>query len=83
MMGWNWDAGAWLGMGFGMLLWLVFAVVIVWLVVRGLTALDRPRTDGTTRPDKAMPDEILRERFARGEIDSEEYEKRLTLLHSR
>jgi hypothetical protein len=46
MMGWNWDGSAWLGMGIGMLLWLVFAVAIVWLVARGLTELDRRRPDG-------------------------------------
>jgi putative membrane protein len=80
MMGWNWDDGAWLGMGIGMLVWLVFAVVIVWLVVRALTALDRRGSDGR---NQAAPDEILRERFARGEIDAEEYERRLTILHGR
>jgi hypothetical protein len=33
-------------MGIGMLLWLVFAVAIVWLVARGLTELDRRLPDG-------------------------------------
>jgi putative membrane protein len=80
MMGWNLDGGAWLGMGFGMLVWLVLGVIAVWLIVRGLIALDRTRTDG---PPRSTPDEILRERFARGEIDAEEYERRLTLLHSK
>jgi uncharacterized membrane protein len=80
MMGWNWDGGAWLGMGIGMLLWLVFAVAIVWLVVRGLTELERRRADGSNR---SAPDDILRERFARGEIDAEEFERRLTLLHGK
>ena len=80
MMGWNVDAGAWLGMGVGMLLWLALGVVVVWLVVRGLIALERPRTDTPATPN---PDEILRERFARGEIDADEFERRLTLLHSK
>jgi putative membrane protein len=66
-----------------MLLWLVFAVVVVWLVVRGLMAIDRTRTDGTSTTGKSMPDEILRERFARGEIDAEDFERRLTLLHNK
>lgn len=78
MMGWNWDGGAWLGMGFGMVLWLVLGVVVVWLIVRGLIALERTRTDSTPR---SGPDEILRERFARGEIDADEFERRLALLH--
>jgi putative membrane protein len=80
MMGWNSDGGAWLGMGLGMVLWIVLAVVVIWLVVRGLTALERTRTDA---PGTPKPDEILRERFARGEIDAEEFERRLTLLHSK
>lgn len=78
MMGWNTDGGALLGMGFGMLVWLVLAVLVVWLVVRGLIALERTRTDGTPSPG---PDEILRERLARGEIDTDEFERRLALLH--
>lgn len=80
MMGWNWDGGAWLAMGFGMLLWLVLGVVVVWLIVRGLTALERTRMDG---PARSGPDEILRERFARGEIDADEYERRLSVLHGK
>ncbi len=80
MMGWSWDAGAWVGMGVGMLVWLVVVVVVVWLIVRGLIALERPRTEAPATP---KPDEILRERFARGEIDAEEFERRLNLLQSR
>jgi putative membrane protein len=77
MMDWYWDGGAWLGMGIGMVLWVVLAIVVVWLVVRGLIALERPRTGG---PSGSAPEDILRERFARGEIDAEEFERRLTLL---
>jgi len=80
MMGWNMDGGAWLGMGFGMLVWLVLAVVVVWLVVRGLIALERTQTGGQVG---SRPDEILRERFARGEIDPDEFERRLALLHGK
>lgn len=79
MMG-NWDGGTWLGMGAGMLLWVLLAVVVVWLIVRGLMALERT---GSDQPTGSPADEILRERFARGEIDAEEFEKRLTLLHSK
>jgi putative membrane protein len=80
MMGWDWDGGAWLGMGAGMLLWLVLGVVVVWLIVRGLVALEQTRSD---RPTGSGPDDILRERFARGEIDAEEFERRLALLRSK
>lgn len=76
-MGWNWDGQSWAAMGLGMIAWLVIGVIVVWLVVRGLLALERPRGDGFRRPE---PEEILRERFARGEIDSDEYERRLAFL---
>lgn len=79
MMGWNWDGGAWVGMGLGMLIWVVFGVLVVWLMVRGLIALERPRADGPRRPS---PEEILRERFARGEIDREEFERSTALLRA-
>jgi len=79
MMGWNWDGGSWVAMGLGMLVWLVVGVIVVWLVVRGLMALERQRTDV---PRPSAPEDILRERFARGEIDSDEYERRLAILRA-
>jgi putative membrane protein len=79
MMGWNWDGGAWVAMGLGMLIWLVLGVLVVWLVVRGLVALERPRMDELRRPG---PEEILRERFARGEIDREEFERSTAVLRA-
>lgn len=79
MMGWNLDGGPCAAMGLGMLVWLVIGVIAVWLVVRGLIALERPRADGLRRPEA---EEILRQRFARGEIDADEYERRLALLRS-
>ena len=74
-----WDNATWIGMGVGMLIWLVVAIVVVWLVVRGLSALDRGRSADT--PSRSTPDDILRERFARGEIEADELEKRLKVLH--
>jgi putative membrane protein len=55
---------------------VVFAVVIVlavWLVLWAIRAAPR-----RIRPDNALS--ILNERFARGEIDQEEYEKRKAAL---
>jgi putative membrane protein len=80
MMGWDWDAGTWLGMVVVMLVWIVLAVVVVWLTVRGLIALERTRTDA---PSVTTPDDILRERLARGEIDAAEFERKLTLLRGK
>jgi putative membrane protein len=76
MMYWNdgWGWGAWLMMTVGMIgFWGLVAWVIVTLA-RG--------TSATRAPERSAED-ILAERFARGEIDEEEYTARLDALHSR
>ena len=72
--------GPMMGGGF-MIFWLIFLVaiiaLIVWLVMRLL-----PSQRGGNRPEarEGSAEEILRERFARGEIDAEEYERSLGVL---
>ncbi len=80
-MHWGWDAGGWLMMGIGMLFWVVILVAVVWLVVRTINAADRRQADGRGDRDEAL--DVLRRRFANGEIDAEEFEQRLTLLQQR
>lgn len=80
-MHWGWDGGGWLTMGIAILIWLVILVVIVWLVVRRTNAADRRHADGQGHRDEAL--DLLRRRFASGEIDAEEYEQRLALLQRR
>jgi putative membrane protein len=75
MMG-SWGDMGWLGMGVAMLIWAIVLVVVVWLVVRGLMVIEQ--RDRRTGGDDAR--QILRRRFAAGEIDAEEYERRLTAL---
>jgi putative membrane protein len=57
------------GMGFGMAWWwiigLILVAVIIWTV--------RSSGQNNTTKNKSAPD-ILNERYARGEIDKEEYE---------
>jgi len=76
MMG-DWGTAGWIGMGLGMLVWTAVAVLTVWLIVRGLMALER-RNDRPAGADDA--ESLLRRRFAAGEIDREEYEQRLAAL---
>lgn len=67
---WNW--AAWLTMTVSM---LVFWGLVIWGVVvfvRGGRADSGPVAD---------PERILAERFARGEIDAEEYHQRVETLH--
>jgi putative membrane protein len=63
-----WMSGAW---GIGMLL----TMLIFWgALIIGVVALVRWLSAGGARSDRAL--EILRERYARGEIDREEFEAR-------
>ncbi len=79
MMYWNgsgdWGWAAWLAMGFMMLLF--------WGVVLGaVVVLARGALPGAARPDVAGPERLLAERFARGEIDTDEYHARLAALRT-
>ena len=85
----GWGVGNWLLKGFGMLLfWSLVVGGIVWLVrntssIRSATeragvGLDKPA--GTAR---ASAQDILDERYARGEISDEEYRTRRDILASR
>ena len=67
--GWGW--WGWLLMAAVM---LVFWVIVVWGVV-GLVRNSTP-----TPPDPSGPEQLLAERFARGEIDEAEYNQRLQTL---
>jgi len=70
--------GGWLLMIFGMVAFCTLVVVAVIALVRGL------RDDGRQRrPAGVDPRRLLDERFARGEIDAEEYTARRELLESR
>jgi putative membrane protein len=78
-----WWGGGWYGMVFGPLIMiLVLAVVIAAavLLVRGIGG----SWPGMTPPHHAPPDrtplDTLKERYARGEIDREEYMRRRTDL---
>lgn len=69
---WSHGAGWWLWWPIGMALWLVIAGLVVWLLLRRAhrhepSPLDRART-------------ILAERYARGEIDSDEFQQRMDHL---
>lgn len=70
--GWGWG---W-GMGFGPLLMLLFWV----LVIVGVVALFRSLQSGPqsgSRPRAKTAAEIVQERYARGEINREEFEQKM------
>lgn len=74
MMG---DYGMTGGFGFGwifMILWWVFIIVAIFALVKWLGSSYRTG-GGNSRDNKAL--EILKERYARGEIDEQEFQKRM------
>ncbi|MBC7269365.1 MAG: SHOCT domain-containing protein [Streptomyces sp.] len=71
MSGWGW-----FGMSVGM---VAFWSLVITAVVLGFRAVSRPYEHSRT-PAAPTPEQILAERFARGEIDDEEYRRRLSAL---
>ena len=70
------DGGALWPMGGVMLGWSLLTTILVALVVWVVVAQTRPRiVDGTETARR-----ILSERYARGELDTEEYQRRLSAL---
>ena len=66
--------GWWWAMGIGWLVCLLLIAVLGYLLFRHLT---RPGTDGQGR---GTAEDVLVERFARGEIDEDEYRRRRATL---
>ncbi|KAF0648195.1 hypothetical protein K701_19190 [Streptomyces fradiae ATCC 10745 = DSM 40063] len=71
--GWGWFA-----MSFGM---IAFWVLIITVAVLALRTVSRS-SDRPPGPAGSWPEQVLAERFARGEIDEEEYQKRLRALRA-
>lgn len=79
----HWDSMPWYGMIFGpimMIAVLVAVVVVVVVIVRWLGGgpVGQPFQDRQSSSPSAQ--DILRERFARGEIDKDEFEERRRIL---
>lgn len=75
-----WDGG-WHGWFFGPIMMIIFfavAVAIVVLLVRWLTGGAQNKVPPSSHGKS--PVDILKERFARGEIDKEEFEERRQVL---
>ncbi len=82
MMYWGWGNGqaGWIPGLIGMLFWLVVLGLIVFVAVRLLSGSRAPDRYWGTQPRPDDPEEILRARFARGEIAPDEFEQRLEVL---
>ncbi|WP_324788414.1 SHOCT domain-containing protein [Streptomyces sp. H51] len=71
--GWGWFA-----MSAGMILFWVLIITVAVLLFR---TLNSPQ-EHTRTPSAPSAEDILRERLARGEIDEDEYRRRLEALRS-
>ncbi|MEU6369973.1 SHOCT domain-containing protein [Streptomyces sp. NPDC046931] len=71
--GWGWFA-----MSAGMILFWALIITIAVLLFR---ALNQPH-EHTHTPAAPSAEDILRERLARGEIEEDEYRRRLSALHA-
>jgi len=84
MMWWDdgwWGIGMWFLMGVMMVaIWGGLTVLLVWLVHNSQT--DRNAGQSPAFPASSA-EQILAERFARGEIDEDEFKRRRAVLHSR
>ena len=76
-MGPNWDHMGWWGMGWSwvfLILLLVGITVLIVLLVRVFAVRDPRQSPHRTESNRAR--ELLDERYARGEIDTTEYDER-------
>jgi putative membrane protein len=86
--GYGFDWLSMLLMSLGMVLWIALLVVLVWAVIRWLDRRTSTPASPVTSAPPSSPSalEILRQRYARGEIDTvtfEQMQERLTTLGAR
>ena len=82
MMDWHtgaWSAGDWVAMSLMMAaFWGIIAALVVW-VVHSLSNKPSPTSSSQRQP--ASPDDVLADRFARGDINEDEFTSRRAVLH--
>lgn len=76
--GWGW--GGWFMMAAMMVVFWGLVIAAGFAAVRYLSPNNPPRPGATDALERKRAEDILAERYARGEIDDDEYRKRLTLL---
>lgn len=76
---WGWGWGSWIMTA---IVFTLFFALVITAIVAAVRYLSGPRHGGAHYgpPPRRNADDILAERFARGEIDDEEYRRRVALL---
>jgi putative membrane protein len=80
MMWYNGDHFGWIGCLLGSAVMVVFWALIITAIVLLVRYLTLSGTDAKPAAGSRTAEDLLAERYARGEIDDEEYRRRLTLL---
>ncbi|MBU1367984.1 MAG: SHOCT domain-containing protein [Bacteroidetes bacterium] len=60
------------GMGWWWVIGLIIVIAVFWMVVKGMSQNNRPGNP----PESKSALDILKERYAKGEIDKQEFEER-------
>ena len=60
------------GMGWWWVIGLIIVIAVVWMVVKGMSQNNRPGNP----PESKSALDYLKERYARGEINKQEFEER-------
>jgi putative membrane protein len=80
----DYDYGSMHGSGWGLMVlmmlvfWGLLVALVVWLLRSTRTA--DPTTTGVRRTGSPSPEDVLAHRYARGEIDEDEFERRRAAL---
>ena len=75
MTGWGW-----FGMTIGMIAFWGLLIALAVLLYRSFSTKDTSPSQSQSGPTSPDPRQILAERYARGEIDEDEYQRRLATL---
>lgn len=79
---WNYGSNSasnpmmWMGMAFGLVFLFIFLALSIWMIV----AFSRRNAADSPVPPSSRAIELLKERYARGEISTEEFRERLLEL---
>lgn len=76
----QWGWGSWILTTGAMIVFWALVITAVVLVARYLVSLSQRPTGTTRAAGTTSAEQVLAERYARGEIDDDEYRRRLTLL---
>lgn len=79
---WNYGSNSasnpmmWMWMAFGLIVLLIFLALAIWMIA----AMSRRNSPDSPVPPSSRAIEMLKERYARGEISTEEFRERLMEL---